>query len=356
MAEASPKQRRRRRAPAPGKRLVVIGAGASRGASTSQGRTCQPPLNADFFTQLQRITTTKHRTVIEGVIADAVGLFGANFTLTMEEYFTQLEAMARMSRFAPAGSTSSSDETSDRRDRLMQALAAVLEESTDVTKKAAQVCTRHEALVGWLEPRDTVVSFNYDCVMDHALRRSASGKWAAAIGYGFPRSSTVTGSEHWDAADAPSELKNTIELLKLHGSLNWQLPRESGGEVKLKQRLYQQNGTPRFSIIPPEWVKSVDTDPVFRVLWSRAGRAIRGAETIALVGFSFTPTDLHVEALFRLALSQDPRLRTLVIANPTRNDRRRIRDVFSKPLAGGSVLVRQYEDLKDLTDHLADID
>lgn len=340
----------------PGKRLVVIGAGASRGATTSLGRTCLPPLNADFFTQLQRISAAKHQAVIKGVVKDAVELFGPNFTLTMEEYFTQLEAMARMSRFASLKSRrTDAEETAARRDRLMSALAAVLEESTDVSKKAADVCTRHAALVGWLEARDTVVSFNYDCVMDHALRRTADGKWSARVGYGFPTSARVIGHDNWSAPSPPTSVNDSVQLLKLHGSLNWQLSSDASEDIKLKQRLYQQRGTPRFSIIPPEWVKNIDGDPVFRTLWSRAGRAIRGAETIALVGFSFTPTDMHVEALFRLALSRQSRLRTLVIANPSKEHRRRIRDVFSRPLVNNSVLVRQYEDLEDFAGHLADL-
>src|SRR5215813_8591177 len=79
----------------PGSNVVVLGAGATRGAEFVRQNSpmCLPPLNADFFTQLQRIPTAKHQPAIEGVLNDVVGLYGPDFALTLEDYFTQLEAM-----------------------------------------------------------------------------------------------------------------------------------------------------------------------------------------------------------------------------------------------------------------------
>jgi hypothetical protein len=338
----------------PGKRVVVLGAGATRGASTSADKTVQPPLNADFFTQLQRITSTKHVENVRAVMRDVVELFGPNFSLTMEDYFTQLESFATMSRLAPAGDRSMSPESiRKKRDRLMTALAAVLEESTDVSKKASMVCRHHAAIIEQLAPQDTIISFNYDCVVDHALRRTAAGRWSAKYGYTLPGPSRIVGHEAWDATDPPSGSNSTINLLKLHGSLNWPQWTEDTArdELKLKQRLYQQNGTPRFKIIPPEFVKNIADDVNFEALWRNAERAIRHARVIALVGFSFTPTDLHVDALFRIALAGNSKLKTLVIANPAKDHRERIRAVFSRPLASGC-MVRQYSGLEDLATHV----
>lgn len=192
--------------------------------------------------------------------------------------------------------------------------------------------------------------------MDHALRSHGSGKWSAKYGYGFNRPSRIKGHEAWDADSAPTYSEGSIYLLKLHGSLNWQLPSPDSEDaesrpIKLKQRLYQQNGTPRFTIVPPESTKNIDTDPNFRILWKKAERAIRTARSIALVGFSFTPTDLHVEALFRVALAKPAQLETLIIANPNPDHRRRIRNVFTKPLSE-NCLVRQYNDVEDFATRL----
>ena len=341
----------------PGRRVIVLGAGATRGATTSSGRDVEPPLNADFFTQVQRITSPKHLESVRQVITDVVDLFGPNFSLTMEEYFTQLESFKTMGALAPkADRALSSEEIQSKRDRLMAVLAAVLEESTDVSKKGSTACEHHEALIQELEPGDTIISFNYDCVVDHALRRTASGRWSARYGYSLPKPKRVVGHEHWDAIQPPVGSNNTINLLKLHGSLNWQLPsveKALEGEIRLKQRLYQQKGTPRFTIIPPEFVKNIQEDPNFKALWRNAERAIRNAEVIALVGFSFTPTDLHVDSLFRIAQAgSSTGLQTLVIANPSQSDRRRIRSVFSRSLERKCV-VRQYDNLEVLANHAA---
>lgn len=333
----------------------MLGAGATKGSLAPGGRQCDPPLNADFFTQLQRITRPKHRDTVRKVIEDVVDIYGADFSLTLEEYFTHLESFAATVRRTDKTHPKYTAEfVNARRARLMKALAAVLEESTDVSKADAEVCDHHAALVQALEAQDTVISFNYDCVMDHALRSTASGKWNAQYGYTFRTPKRVSGHEHWSAPDPPKAIRDTIYLIKLHGSLNWQLPSGDGAltdEINLKSRLYQQRGTPRFTIIPPENQKDVEYGN-FKFLWSNAERAIRNAKTIALVGFSFTPTDLHVDSLFRFALAGG-NLETLVIVNPNRDHRQRVRHVFSKELAGGAI-VRQYDGMAQFADSIPD--
>jgi hypothetical protein len=73
--------------------LFVLGAGATRGASFVDPvkNPCLPPLDADFYAQLQRIRNPKHEETIKSVIEDTVELFGINFQVTMETVFTTLE-------------------------------------------------------------------------------------------------------------------------------------------------------------------------------------------------------------------------------------------------------------------------
>ena len=315
----------------------------------------RPPLNADFFTQLQRVVG-KHAPTAREVIKDVVGLFGANFSLTLEDYFSQLESMIDAARLTPRGVQSlTSSDLRQRRERLMRALAAVLEASTDEAIRTRAGCSRHDDLVAALQPRDTVISFNYDCVIDDALRRSGDGKWSARYGYCFPQPSRIVdaGVDHWSPKVPASSATQTIYLLKLHGSIGWQLPSEPDGEIVLKRRLHRQRGTPRFTIIPPSWNKQQRDEVLFEDLWKKAERALRNAQTVAIVGFSFTPTDLHVEAVVRLALARSNALRTLIIANPSRADRQRIRAVFSRALTRRAV-VRQYDDFQEFTRALPD--
>jgi len=332
-------------------RVILLGAGASRGADFGFRPICEPPLNRDFFTQLQRITE-KHTRLVRRVIADVVELFGANFSLTLEDYFTQLEFLIATAEGMQAGSGANlSGQLRAKRDRLMAALSAVLEASTvtrAIAGRGARGCQYHRALASRLQPGDHVLSFNYDCVMDDALRRDGAGRWSAFTGYDFPARYTLEpgGASAWSPTASPRLSRDkTVKLLKMHGSVHWQLPKDTSTVVTLKQRLHQQRGTPRFDIIPPQWNKSL-AGPVFRRIWRSAFRAIERTDRIAIIGFSFTPTDLHVESLFRLALNRAP-LRTLVIANPSSHDRERVRRVFASALARTNAVVREYDGLAE---------
>ena len=303
----------------------------------------------------------KREAVTRQVVADVVELFGANFSLTLEGYFTQLESMIGATRFTPPGeSTLTRADLVKKRENLMAALAAVLEASTDEPIEAGG-CTHHRRLVEHLEPHDTVVSFNYDCVIDRTLRDAGSGRWSARWGYGFAKPSRIddVGVAYWSPRAPARHAKDTVYLLKPHGSLNWQLPPTGDGPVVLKQRLHRQRGTPRFTIIPPSTGKNEAGNPIFDDLWMKVERALRYARSIAVVGFSFTPTDLHVEAVVRLALARNKSLRTLTIANPSRDARERIRHVFSRALAprsgaAGTPIVRQYESFEQFVGALPD--
>ena len=66
--------------------LFVLGAGATRGASFVDPvkNPCLPPLDADFYAQLQRIRNPKHKPTVQQVIQDTVDLFGVNFRVSMD--------------------------------------------------------------------------------------------------------------------------------------------------------------------------------------------------------------------------------------------------------------------------------
>jgi hypothetical protein len=338
--------------------VIVLGAGATRGASfVKPGYGCQPPLNADFFTQLQRVSAAKHQGVIAEVVRDVVSLYGPNFDLTLEQYFTQLETLREMTNLVALKNPKySKSRLEAMRRQLLNGVSAVLEESADVAKQKSRArlepCEYHKALVDALGPRDTIITFNYDCVIDHSLRTFGKKKWSARFGYGFSPPERVEGHELWNADDPPHGENTSINLLKLHGSLNF-FPFTDAGPIRLRERPYRQTGNEVYEIIPPEQAKRIGTRPVFGILWKRAERAIRLCHTIVLVGFSFTPTDTHVDSFFRMALAGNSNLERLIVANPSREDRRRIRSVFSTSLSSGRARVIQYERFEHLSGDLA---
>lgn len=342
----------------PGPTVVVLGAGATRGASfvDSRKNPCLPPLNADFFTQLQRIRTAKHKVDVDAVVDHVVELYGPNFNLTLEDYFTQLEAMGSVRSLAATSRTTySKSRIAAMRRSLMSAVSAVLEESADVVKANSRAsrhpCSFHGALAAALNPKDTILSFNYDCVMDDALRRCAAGNWSAQYGYGFPNPARVRGHEAWSAENPPTGLNRSINLFKMHGSLNWfRFPTTTNGLIRLRQKPYKQVGDKDYEIIPPERVKNISG--TYEAIWKRAGTAIRHAQVLAFVGFSFTPTDLHVDSFFRIAIDENVGdLRRVVIANPSAEHRSRVRGIVGRALLR-RIPVVQFDSFAELAAHL----
>ncbi len=347
----------------PGKRLVVLGAGATRGAQWnspgSEAAACLPPLNADFFTQLQRLREPKHQAVVDSVIADVIDLYGTGFELTLEDYFSQLQSMISLSGVVDRQNSQlwNRGELERKRKALVDAVGAVLEESADTTKSGSSAfegCALHDQLFDVLDVRDTVISFNYDCVADHSLRRVASERWNAAYGYAFGGSFTVIDPDRWNGDTPPSGQNSSINMLKLHGSMNWFPFNPDDASVRLRQRTYNQHGSIKCEIVPPEQSKNIDADPRYRQLWGHAELAIRKCEVAVLVGFSFTPTDLHVAALFRGALRENTSLRKLVVVNPSREHRRHVRTIFQQPLSRGARVV-QFDTLGDFAPHAREV-
>ena len=321
------------------KTVYVFGAGATRGCSfvDTESNPCLPPLDGDFFTQLQRVRSSKHQPLLKEVMKDVVTLFGNNFDVTMETVFTTLEHTIRMIKVTGDNRAFKKDELEERRERLLDAIHVLFEESMcerqggQSTRKQCP-CDFHERLVQeHLEPSDRIISFNYDCVLDYALRDKGDGKWNARYGYALPlgrgAGNLLDGHEHWSAANPPDKDK-TIQLYKLHGSLHFVCSLKSQKvKSKLKQRPYtRQRGKPDFTIIPPEWNKSYD-EGVFAKLWTEAATALHGATQLVLIGYSLPPSDLPANALFRTALRKK-KLKGLIIVNPDREARKRIRTVL----------------------------
>ncbi len=325
--------------------LFVLGAGATRACSfvTANTRPCLPPLDADFFALLQKVENTKHRRLITEVITDVVTLFGNNFKVSLETMFATLEHTIRMLKTTGDNRQFQRTRLVAMRDRLLQAIAVVLEESLcepgagGGSSRQPEECEHHARLVSEsLDPGDDIISFNYDCTIGFALKKHAAGKWNARYGYGFDlgsRGHNLSGDQYW--TPNPSATKETTaHLYKLHGSLHFQIGETNKSKVILKQRPYtRQHGNLKFSIIPPESNKTYDKG-VFAGLWKRAASAIKRAEHIVF-GYSLPATDLHSTALFRTAVTTGG-LISLNMVNPDAETRKRTRSVLQRGLKDSS--------------------
>jgi hypothetical protein len=319
--------------------LFIFGAGATRGASfvNPSRHVCIPPLDKDFFTQLQRIANPKYRNLIDDVLSDVVDVFGYNFNITMETVFTTYEHTLRMIKATGESKQYKTSDYQKKHDRLCQAIAAVFEESLN-TKKGKRatlkhrICDHHSKFVKQvLRKKDSIISFNYDCLIDTTLRQRGNFKWNSQYGYGFD-SHNVVNYAYWQPKH-PAIKGNTVHLYKLHGSLHFQVddPDKTDSKIRFKQRPYtKQFGDMQFTIIPPESNKDYDKG-VFGLLWTKAREEINNSEQIVLIGYSLPSTDLHSSTLFRTGVNLG-KLKSLVIVNPDREARQRIRYVFQRGL------------------------
>jgi uncharacterized protein (DUF2267 family) len=323
--------------------VMVLGAGATRACSFADSRNtpCLPPLDTDFFTQLQRVPDEKHQAHIDDVVKDVVTLFGNNFEVTLETVFATLEHTIRMLRTTGTQRAYKRADLEAMRDRLLGAIAIAMEASLAErskdghVKQAAKACRHHQEIVKQvLQRKDHIVSFNYDCVIDYALQAVGDDKWHPRYGYGFDlgaRGVNLSGDSAW----APGTLgtrETTIHLHKLHGSLHFRFESTESKRVDLKQRPYtKQRGTPRYSIIPPESNKAYDRG-IFAQLWKNAAEALGKAKNLVFIGYSLPETDLHANALFRTSLREGG-LNSLVIVNPDREARGRTRAVVQRGLS-----------------------
>jgi hypothetical protein len=318
--------------------VVVLGAGATRGASFVEGHAgVLPPLDSDFFTQAQRLSSSKPKKLLRDLINDVVSVFGTNFNLTMEGYLTQIEHLKNVYDYFRLQGRPVANPYPRMRDGFTQVLAAVMDEALGHESR----CDYHAALAAVLSYADTIMSFNYDWLIDMTLRDTRPDIWNPRTGYGvdaYISGERGKGTEFWAGIPAGSKIKSfpkrTIRLLKLHGSMNW-FPVSSDRKrirLGLRQRWWHQNGIVRFEIVPPEWNKPIQRGVYLRV-WRHARRALIRSKALVFIGYSLPPTDLPAKALFMVdagRASGAPDLDLLVVVNPDQSARRRIREVLNK--------------------------
>ncbi len=316
-----------------GKTVVVLGAGATRGASfVEKARGALPPLDKDFFTQAQKLSTAKPRWLIEEMINDVVTTFGQNFSLTMEGYLTRLEQLSHVLDDYRFRGRPPTNRFARMRAHFLQVLAALMDEAIGREPD----CEYHRRLVERLTSADTIVSLNYDWLIDQTLRKEGGNKWNPKKGYGVPvyvQAKRGAGTRYWSCTPAKGIRlypAKSISLLKLHGSLNWfpVPPERTPPRLALRTRWWHQNGNLTFEIAPPEWNKPTRSG-VYVPVWRKARQELRNAEALVFIGYSLPETDLPIQAL--LTVERTPRpLSLLAIVNPDQSSRRRIRETLRR--------------------------
>jgi hypothetical protein len=152
--------------------------------------------------------------------------------------------------------------------------------------------------------RNTVVSLNYDLLLEKSLRHLA-----IPFSYGLAGPGVAFDAD----ADGDASGEGAFELLKLHGSINW--GEAEDGSVRV-HRDYESVRAAKLSplLVPPTWHKSAG-DPLLRV-WEAAVAALAAATRITLIGFSIPAIDQHFKYLLAVGLKENSSLRSVKIVDP----------------------------------------
>ncbi|MCQ2109547.1 MAG: hypothetical protein MJZ05_12395 [Fibrobacter sp.] len=144
--------------------------------------------------------------------------------------------------------------------------------------------------------RDTLLlSFNYDTLIESAIVRDPELRETISVDYGVR-------IDRADRSACREKLLHTVDLIKLHGSLNWFPVKGVVDELDLKNVCQVEPEDRSFPIycedtpiyIPMAHAKeSFLRGSLFNVLWSKADYYLKNAEEIYFVGYGFPKSDVN---------------------------------------------------------------
>lgn len=311
--------------------VVIVGAGASRGASFATEVSLAPPMDADFFSTLSRLPSSEAGRKLITFVREQ---YGHELGISMERFFSEADYTTRFHTELKVDRGARTKKYEKALEQFYAAVADILHSTT------SEECRYHRRLAQRAEVGDTFLSFNYDCILDRALRDVGGNRWNPEMGYGFK---PVSGMNKWRRVTPGKPPKGSIELLKLHGSMNWL--RQKRTAIALEQRLRTMRSLEGV-IVPPTWFKSV-TDYPFQEIWKRARLRLRRGRALVVVGYSVPITDTFSQALLKVETGSERPLELLAIVNPDRVARMRFVDLVRAGIDGKTTLV-EFERLADL--------
>lgn len=314
--------------------VFILGAGAS--------KDCGAPLMNDFLDTASRLLGTNQ---VSGKNEDFKRVFRAIASLqavhsksqldlnNIESIFTALEianALGKLPGF-------DKEEIPQVIASLKELIVVTLERTIDFpTRKnhilAPSSYTNFSELLLYLSKDanpaivPAIVSFNYDIALDVAMHRAGLGPI-----YGF-------------GPDVNAHYP--VPLLKLHGSLNWAVRKNSGTVEPLTIQQYfskysytgfEERGTckmpvgsqlqeyyskytdvevnPEPVIVPPAWNKA-DYHQTLSSIWIDTAKHLEEAEYIFIIGYSLPETDAFFRLLYGLGTVGEALLKKVIVYNP----------------------------------------
>jgi hypothetical protein len=327
---------------------VIVGAGASRGAiSALKPGNIKPPLNKDYFEMLNRFVKVQggNKNSFE-----RLNLFISDTFLvpqqspTMEEVFNVLFMSKDMPKIfrEKRGRARKSGYRVEISDYISLFIRLFIHIQSNHYKRNG--INHYEKLVSKLSGKDTLISLNYDTLLDVAL---CDQGWQPKSGYGFDAGSKI---EYDDIPKKTSASLTHVKLIKPHGSLNWFAKGSISGLDKVLSRRPPSkiiiSRVPRtYNIkkerlirffIPPLYTKFFN-NKFWKHLWQSCYTNLRNAECLIFLGCSLTATDYHLSAILARIVKEkrSKKFKKIIIVDKSDCTKKRIKSFFRGCSEGG---------------------
>lgn len=322
----------------------ILGSGATRGAIKGfnyGGCRVRPPTNNDFLTVVASfVSASKNKDLKERLhrlfnfIYEEIG-FAKKYKPSMEDIFSMIYSskdfpqVYKKERGRPAKNFIQIDDFIYLLTRIFNEIEKYVEErgGNNLYKK----------LVPLLENEDTVITLNYDTLLDSALINYG---WDAITKYGLP-----TTPYNFKGFNSVKKIKNPCQanLYKLHGSFNWftRRSREEGLNVSFAKKpaiilnpinkIWKKKSGLERQIIPPIYGKFF-SHTFWQKLWAKAFNSLISCDQLIIIGCSLIETDFHLRALLgRVKVarkSKDRPFKKVVVVDPAEETFRKFKDVL----------------------------
>ncbi len=337
--------------------VFLFGAGATKGGLNKHIVT--PPVDVDFFDIANQLKGHGTPILAKRVLRDVWELYRKTSGVALEAYYRDIETREKIGLFAKT--RNKPKDWQRRRKDLEELIRRVVVHTTCNTTQSPHtplVSQSHRAILKQLGKGDTVLTFNYDTLIEESFE--TADVWSPVDGYGpnVYGHRLAWGKKWLSSRGAPTDQKSKVEILKLHGSLNWVL--DSNSKVRLKPHPYSvrtRDGRPiseKTSILPPGWNKRIDKNP-YKQFWRTARRKLEECQSLVIMGYSLPETDLLARALFaEVVRARDARnhvLKQLHLADPSSAITQRFVDLFT-PTLGPIGHIFKYPDIAELASKL----
>ena len=270
------------------------------GAGASAAESPFAPTNLELYERIRRSLAERrqlHPTLHAFLSRWEVG--GYEQMPTVEELLSILDTCLK--RGEPIGSDWSLTELMRCREELLGFIHEFIGETCDARAEDEPDNGLYQRLLDCL-PREhlTLISLNYDTLLDGAIRRAG-----LRPDYGL---------DFLYHPESPQD-HPAIKLFKLHGSLNWGYCPSCLTTVYTEERRL----TPRWQcptctralealIVPPSPLK-VPPSPFLSALWKKAEWELSRAREIVFIGYSLSDADANIRyLLFRGFFDDEPRV------------------------------------------------